>query len=48
MIVGESSYVDEIYKMALGSNGAVSIEYLMSIDGDSVFRINEIMDIHNG
>lgn len=40
MMIGEPSYVEQLCKMAVGSNGAVNIEYLMQADGDHVLLIN--------
>ena len=41
MIVGEPDYLSSIDKMAIGSNGAASIEYLERLPASRVISIND-------
>lgn len=40
-IVGDPDYLSKIDRMAIGSNGAVSIEYLEGLSSSRVMSINE-------
>lgn len=43
MLIGDSSYISELIRIAIGSNGAVSFEYLENSGCSIVRQINDVI-----